>query len=65
MRIRDIATVEQGTKIRLGQVGHAIQRRDGKVFDRGDVVQGSLFLRKGANAEPTLESHPPEGRRDQ
>ena len=56
VRIRDIATVEQGAKIRLGQVGHAIQRSDGKVFDRNDVVQGSLFLRKGANAEPTLKA---------
>ncbi len=56
VRISDIATVEQGTKIRLGQVGHALQRRDGKIFDRGDVVQSSLFLRKGANAEPTLKA---------
>ena len=56
VRISDIATVEQGTKIRLGQVGHALQRRDGKLFDRGDVVQSSLFLRKGANAEPTLKA---------
>jgi cobalt-zinc-cadmium resistance protein CzcA len=56
VRISDIATVEQGTKIRLGQVGKAIQRANGKVIDDEDVVQGSLFLRKGADAEPTLKA---------
>jgi cobalt-zinc-cadmium resistance protein CzcA len=56
VRVSDIATVEQGTKIRLGRVGKAIQREGGKVSDHDDVVQGSLFLRKGANAEPTLRA---------
>jgi cobalt-zinc-cadmium resistance protein CzcA len=56
VRVSDIATVEQGNKIRLGQVGKAIRRSDGKIFDRDDVVQSSLFLRKGANAEPTLKA---------
>src|SRR4029077_20600612 len=41
VRISDIATVEQGTKIRLGQVGKAIRRTDGKVVDHADVVQSS------------------------
>ncbi len=65
VRISDVATVEQGTKIRLGQVGHAIQRKDGKIFDRSDVVQSSLFLRKGANAEPTLKAIHKKVSRDQ
>jgi cobalt-zinc-cadmium resistance protein CzcA len=56
VRVSDIATVEQGNKIRLGQVGKAIRRSDGTIFDRDDVVQSSLFLRKGANAEPTLKA---------
>jgi cobalt-zinc-cadmium resistance protein CzcA len=56
VRVSDIATVEQGTKIRLGQVGKAIQRENGKVVDHEDVVEGSVFLRKGANAEPTLKA---------
>ena len=56
LRISDIATVEQGTKIRLGQVGKAIHRADGKIIDDDDVVEGSVFLRKGANAEPTLKA---------
>jgi cobalt-zinc-cadmium resistance protein CzcA len=56
VRISDIATVEQGNKIRLGQVGKAIQRANGKVIDDEDVVEGSVFLRKGADAEPTLKA---------
>jgi cobalt-zinc-cadmium resistance protein CzcA len=56
VRISDVATVEQGTKIRLGQVGKAIRRANGKVVDHEDVVQGSVFLRKGADAEPTLKA---------
>ena len=65
VRISDIATVEQGTKIRLGQVGQAIQRTDGKIFDRGDVVaeQPLPAQRRERRAHP--ESHPQEGRRDQ
>ena len=56
VRISDIATVEQGTKIRLGQVGKAIHRANGKVIDDDDVVEGIVFLRKGADAEPTLKA---------
>src|SRR5215510_3279300 len=56
VRISDIATVEQGTKIRLGQVGKAIHRADGKVIDDDDVVEGSVFLRKGADAGSTLKA---------
>jgi cobalt-zinc-cadmium resistance protein CzcA len=56
LRIRDIATVEQGAKIRLGQVGKAIRRADGKIVDDGDVIEGTVFLRKGANADPTLRA---------
>jgi cobalt-zinc-cadmium resistance protein CzcA len=56
LRIRDIATVEQGTKIRLGQVGKSIHRADGKIIDDDDVVEGTVFLRKGAYADPTLRA---------
>ena len=56
MHISDIATVEQGTKIRLGQVGKAIRRVNGKILDNDDVVQGSVFLRKGADADVTLKA---------
>src|SRR5438105_305142 len=53
LRIRDIAAVEQGPKIRLGKNGKSIHRADGKVIDYDDVVEGIVLLRKGANADET------------
>src|SRR5262249_40833506 len=38
LRIKDIADVIQGPKIRLGQFARAIRREDGKIIDNGDVV---------------------------
>jgi heavy metal efflux system protein len=38
LRIKDIAVVTQGPKIRLGQIGKAIHRKDGVVADDSDVV---------------------------
>jgi cobalt-zinc-cadmium resistance protein CzcA len=55
VRVRDIATVEQGPKIRLGQIGKAIHRSDGVVYDDNDVVEGIVFMRKGADTATTLE----------
>jgi heavy metal efflux system protein len=55
LRVRDIATVTQGPKIRLGQIGKAIHRSDGVVADDNDVVEGIVFLRKGADTAATLE----------
>src|SRR5215472_5319917 len=54
LRVGDIANVEQGVKIRLGQIGKAIRRSDSRIIDDDDVVEGTLFLRKGANADATL-----------
>jgi cobalt-zinc-cadmium resistance protein CzcA len=54
VRIRDIATVQQGPKIRLGQFGRAIRRVDGKITDNNDVVAGIVLLRKGADSDATL-----------
>jgi cobalt-zinc-cadmium resistance protein CzcA len=54
VRVRDIATVQQGSKIRLGQFGRAIHRADGKIIDNDDVVAGIVLLRKGANSDATL-----------
>jgi cobalt-zinc-cadmium resistance protein CzcA len=54
VRVGDIATVEQGTKVRLGQIGKAIRRKDGRIIDDEDVVEGTVFLRKGANAAAAL-----------
>jgi cobalt-zinc-cadmium resistance protein CzcA len=56
LRITDIARVVQGPKIRLGRIGKAIHRRDGKVIDDDDVVEGIVLLRKGANSDSTLDA---------
>jgi cobalt-zinc-cadmium resistance protein CzcA len=55
LRIKDIAVVAQGPKIRLGQIGKAMHRKDGVVADDSDVVEGIVFLRKGADTATTLE----------
>src|SRR5439155_14329775 len=54
VRVRDVAYVTQGPKIRLGQLGKAIHREPGRVVDDGDVVGGIVLLRKGANADTLL-----------
>jgi heavy metal efflux system protein len=56
VKITDIATVVQGPKIRLGRLGKAIHRADGKVLDDEDVVEGMVLLRKGADSDSTLEA---------
>jgi cobalt-zinc-cadmium resistance protein CzcA len=56
LRVKDIAIVTQGPKIRLGQIGKAIHRTDGVVEDDNDVVEGIVFLRKGADTATMLEA---------
>ena len=55
IRVKDIATVMQGPKIRLGRNGRAIHRTDGRIIDNDDVVEGIVLLRKGAESDATLE----------
>jgi heavy metal efflux system protein len=55
LRVKDIATVVQGPKVRLGQIGKAIHREDGKIIDDGDVVEGIVLLQKGDNSQFALE----------
>jgi cobalt-zinc-cadmium resistance protein CzcA len=55
LRVKDIAVVAQGPKIRLGQFGRAIHRQDGKIIDDNDVVSGIVLLRKGADADSALK----------
>ncbi len=66
LRVKDIAIVSQGPKIRLGQFARActscpygpngaIQREDGKIIDNDDVVSGIVLLRKGAAADTALQ----------
>src|SRR5579863_7202592 len=54
LHVRDIATVVQGPKIRLGQIGKAIHRLDGRVLDDDDVVEGIVLLQKGNDSDSTL-----------
>jgi cobalt-zinc-cadmium resistance protein CzcA len=55
LRVKDIATVEQGPKIRLGQFARATHLPDGRIIDNDDVVSGIVLLRKGADSDSTLE----------
>jgi cobalt-zinc-cadmium resistance protein CzcA len=55
LRVKDIAVVSQGPKIRLGQFAKAIHRENGKIVDNEDVVSGIVLLRKGAAADTALQ----------
>jgi cobalt-zinc-cadmium resistance protein CzcA len=76
LRVSDIGTVQQGAKIRLGQIGKTcreftgtcepsdktdkstgkvISRKDGKLIDDPDAVEGVLLLQKGENSDQVLE----------
>jgi cobalt-zinc-cadmium resistance protein CzcA len=64
VRIKDIATVSEGAKIRLGQIGKSWNPYtvvDGKkvydnskVEDDPDTVEGIVLLQKGDDADPVL-----------
>src|SRR5271156_283010 len=61
LRVKDIAIVSQGPKIRLGQFARAIHQevihtQNGKIVDNDDVVSGIVLLRKGAAADPALKA---------
>ena len=66
IRIKDIAVVEQGPKIRLGQISKAYKPstvdgngnkhyNDSRIIDEPDVVEGTLLLQKGDDADPALK----------
>jgi cobalt-zinc-cadmium resistance protein CzcA len=56
LRVKDIAVVSQGPKIRLGRFARAFHREDGKIIDNDDVVSAWVAMRKGAEAEPALKA---------
>ncbi len=56
VRVRDIAVVIQAPKVRLGQLGKTIRHEDGTVVNDDDVVEGIVLLRKGAEADTTLDA---------
>ena len=55
VRVKDIAVVEWGPRIRLGRMARADHRPDGTIVDEPDVIQGGVLMRKGAEEGPTLE----------
>jgi cobalt-zinc-cadmium resistance protein CzcA len=65
IKIKDIATVAQGPKIRLGQIGKSAKpyaivdgRKiydDSTVIDNPDTVEGIVALQKGDDSDPVLD----------
>ena len=54
VRVRDVADVVEGTKIRLGKIGKTIQRENGQIIDDDDLVEGIVLMRKGAPSDETI-----------
>jgi cobalt-zinc-cadmium resistance protein CzcA len=50
-----VATVNQGAKIRLGQIGRSIHQSNGVIADNPDTVEGIVLLQKGDDADPVLK----------
>lgn len=55
LHIRDLGTVTQGPKIRLGQIGRTWHHNDGTLVDNPDTVEGILLLQKGDDSDPVLK----------
>ena len=53
LRVKDIAYVVQGPKMRLGHLARANHMEDGRIIDEPDVIQGGVLMRKGAEEELT------------
>src|SRR5260370_37724221 len=56
LRVKDIAEVTQGPKIRLGHMARANHLEDGRIIDEPDVIQGVVCMRKGAEEQTTLDA---------
>src|SRR5579871_2413645 len=56
LRVKDIAEVIQGPKIRLGHMARANHMVDGTIIDEPDVIQGAVYMRKSAEEQPTLDA---------
>jgi len=56
LRVKDIAEVTQGPKIRLGHMARANHMEDGRIIDEPDIIQGMALMRKGAEEEATLRA---------
>ena len=56
IRMKDIAVVDQGPKIRLGQISKAYRdEKTGNIIDNPDLVEGQVLLQKGDDADPALK----------
>ncbi len=55
VKIGQLGTVEQGPKIRLGQIGRATHLADGRIVDNPDTVEGIVLLQKGDDSDPVLQ----------
>jgi len=56
LRVKDIADVFQGPRILLGAMARADHLPNGTIVDNPEVIQGVLLLRKGADAQPSLDA---------
>jgi cobalt-zinc-cadmium resistance protein CzcA len=54
IKVKDIATVAQGPKIRLGQIGKSTHLPNGTIVDNPDTVEGIVLLKKGDDSDPVL-----------
>ena len=54
VRVRDVAVVTQGPKIRLGRFGRVSKPDAHMILDDDDVVSGIVLLRKGASPDRML-----------
>lgn len=55
LHVKDLGTVTQGPKIRLGQIGRATHVPDGTILDNPDTVEGIVLLQKGDDSDPVLQ----------
>jgi cobalt-zinc-cadmium resistance protein CzcA len=56
LRVKDVADVVQGPRILLGAMARADHLPNGIVVDNPEVIQGVVLMRKGADAQPTLDA---------
>ena len=55
VRVRDVGTVRFGGEIRQGAVSMTIRDSNGNAKDLGEVVQGIVLKRMGANTKATID----------
>jgi cobalt-zinc-cadmium resistance protein CzcA len=55
LNMSEIASVNQGAKIRLGQIGRSTHESSGVITDNPDTVEGIVLLQKGDDADPILK----------